>query len=321
MNLPIKIQMLLWFLKNHKGTKIDQMSPAQARHSAAKIGNMADMMIDFPAIPLHKIKDQLISGRNGDIPIRIYQSIDKKSLPVIMYFHGGGFVINNIETHDKICRRIARDNNAVVVSVDYRLAPEHKFPAGLHDAYDATVWAAANAAAFNGDASRLIVMGDSAGGNLATVICLMARDLDGPAIFYQVIAYPCTDGTLSYPSIDALKEGYFLEKNIILWFQNHYLNNKEEIYNPYVSPVFAKNLSNLPPALVITAEYDPLKDEGKKYADLLKAAGNDVIHKEYEGLIHSFLGMARLSKKILTAYQDIQSVLEKALKKEPTNNL
>lgn len=314
MNIPIKIKLLLWYLNRSKGIRIYEMSPENARRSAGKLNELAEFFIEYKPVPIPKITDKKIDGRNGSIPIRIYHPNPEKKLATIVYFHGGGFVFNGIESHDKICRRIARDNQAVVVSVDYRLAPEHKFPKGLHDAYDATVWVAENAASFNGDPTKLILMGDSAGGNLATVVSLMSKKLNGPNIFYQVLIYPCTDATLSYPSIEQLKKGFLLEKKMIHWFVDHYISNPEDFYNPLVSPVFEKDLSNLPPALVITAEYDPLKDEGKAYADLLKEAGNQVIYKNYDGLIHSFIGLPRLSKKILLVYQDIQKILEKALK-------
>jgi len=307
--------MLLWYLNNNKGIKIYEMTPEQARQSAGKLSEKMEIFYEYPAIKMSKVSDLNINGRNGVIPIRIYQASSDHQLPVIVYFHGGGFVFNDIESHDKICRRIARDNNAVVVSVEYRLAPEHKFPKGLHDAYDATVWVSENAESFNGDSKKLIVMGDSAGGNLATVVCQMARDLKGPDIFYQVLIYPCTDATLNSPSINKFATGFLLEKKMITWFTQHYISKPEDIYNPLMSPIFAEDFSNLPSAFILTGACDPLKDEAIKYAKLLQDAGNQVIHKDYDGLIHGFLGLPRLSKKILVAYQDIQEILKHALKK------
>lgn len=305
--------MLLWFLNNNKGIKIYEMTPERARQSAGKLSEKMEVFYEYPAIKMSKINDLNIKGRNGAIPIRIYQPTTEDNLPVIVYFHGGGFVFNDIESHDKVCRRIARDNNAVVVSVEYRLAPEHKFPKGLHDAYDATCWVAENAKNINADSKKLIVMGDSAGGNLAAVVCSMARDLKGPNISYQVLIYPCTDATLNSPSIDQFAKGFLLEKKMIEWFTQHYISKPEDIYNPLMSPVFAKDFSSLPPAFILTGACDPLKDEAVKYAKLLGDAGNQVTHKDYEGLIHGFIGLPRLSNKILLAYQDIQEHLSKNL--------
>jgi acetyl esterase len=235
---------------------------------------------------------------------------------VIMFFHGGGFVLRDIDSHDKFCRRTARDNKALVISVGYRLAPEYKFPAGVYDAYDATVWAAQYAGDYKGDTSQLVVMGDSAGGNLATVVAMMSRDLNGPEIAYQVLIYPCTDGTLKSPTIDQYAEGYFLTKKIIEWFIDQYKSKEEDLIDPRMSPLFAEDFSNLPPAFIITAEYDLLKGEGKMYADRLKAAGNEVIYKDYGGMIHGFMSMPKLSSRILETYRDIQQILTKGLNKE-----
>ncbi len=313
MSIPIKFRILLWYLNRQKGMKIYEMSPEYARNSSNKLAETAEKYLDFSPIPLHQVFDQKIKGRNGDIPIRIYQPIEKEGLPLIVFFHGGGFVLRDLDSHDKICRRIARDNKAVVISVDYRLAPEHKFPSGVYDAYDATVWASQHSEIHKGDSSRLIVMGDSAGGNLATVVSMIARDQNGPKIAYQVLIYPCTDGRLVHPTIEQYGEGYFLTKKIMQWFIDHYKSKEEDIHDPKMSPLLAKDFSNLPPTFIFTAEYDPLKGEGKQYADCLKAAGNKVIYKDYPGMIHGFLGMPKMSRRILGTYKDIQKVLSNAL--------
>ncbi len=309
MSIPLKFRLLLWYLNNKEGTKIFNMSPEEARQSVSGISSRAEMLIEYKAILLNRIFDYQIKGRNGIIPIRIYQAGTQPNPATILFFHGGGFVLNDLDSHDKICRRIARDNEAVVIAVDYRLAPEFKFPAGVYDAYDATQWAAKHPEIHGGDPDKLIVMGDSAGGNFATVVCQIAKETAEINIRKQVLIYPCTDGRLQSPSIARLEDGYLLTKKIMQWFLDHYRSHPEDIFHPYMSPLLAEDFSNLPPAFVLTAQYDPLKDEGTKYAEQLKAGGNQVYFKEYRGMIHGFIGMPRLSRIVLDAYSDIRSFL------------
>lgn len=311
MKIPFKINALLWYIDRQKGMQVYEMPAVKARESSSKVAAKAEWLLDYAPISLFNVFDQNIIGRNGEIPIRIYQPTDKKDLPVVMFFHGGGFVLRDIDSHDKVCRRLARDNEMILISVGYRLAPENKFPAGLYDAYDATIWAVENTAIHNGDATKLIVAGDSAGANLAASVCLIARNLNGPKIKFQLLIYPVTDATLSNPSINTLAEGYLLTKKMMVWFCDQYKANKEDLYNPLMSPLLAENLSNLPPAFVLTAEYDPLKDDGRLYADRLKEAGNNVIFKEYGGMIHAFISMPKMSKRILKTYDDIKEILAK----------
>lgn len=309
MGMPIRIKLLLTLLNRSKGPQLHEVDAPTARRQAQATMKKAGAFMDHAPIALPKVDNLNIPGRDSEIPVRIYHPKLEEGLPVIMYFHGGGFVMRSIDSHDKVCRRLCRDNQAIVISVGYRLAPEYKFPIPSQDCYDATVWASANATKFGGNPSRLVVMGDSAGANLSTVVCMMARDLNGPSIAHQTLIYPCTDGYLSSDSITELGEGYFLTKKMMEWFVDHYKSSDKDLDSPYLSPLLAEDLSNLPPAFVFTAEFDPLKDEGRKYADKLKAAGNKVVFKEYDGMIHGFISMPRLSRRILGAYKDIQKEL------------
>lgn len=315
--IPLKIRALLWYL-NWKGVSYHQMTPQKARGVIKKTSKKFKSLVEDTPTPLPDVHDRMITMRDGiDIKIRIYCPNAAQDLPVIVYFHGGGFVINDIETHDSVCRIIAKKNQAVVVSVDYRLAPEFKFPIPTQDCYDATVWVAEHAEELGVDQHKLVVMGDSAGGNLATVTAIMARDLNGPAIAAQVLIYPCTDGRLRHPSVDKNGKGYLLTKDLMVWFMNHYLVQEDDKLNPHFSPLLMKDLTNLPPAFVMTAQYDPLLDEGYEYALRLQEAGVPTNYKMYKGMIHAFFGMTKLTKVALKAQTDIQDFLTEQLEKAP----
>jgi acetyl esterase len=231
-------------------------------------------------------------GPGGEIPVRLYASERGGLRPALVYFHGGGFVFGNLDTHDAVCRALAKESGAVVISVDYRLAPEHKFPAAVDDSYAATVWVAANAEKLGIDARRISVGGDSAGGNLATVVAMRCRDAGGPTLAAQVLIYPVTDSSsLETTSHREFGDGYFLTSAGMAWFTGHYLASADEKRHPEVSPLLAQNLGGLPPALVITAEFDPLRDEGEAYAQRLKQAGVPVTVTRYPGMIHGFVSM------------------------------
>lgn len=255
--------------------------------------------------PVAHIENQSIAGPRGEIPIRIYTPMGDGPFPLLVFFHGGGWVVCNLDTHDNVCRNLANAAGCVVVSVDYHLAPEYKFPAAPEDCYVATQWVAANASHLNGDASRIAVGGDSAGGNLAAVVALMACDQGGPPLVFQLLIYPVTDATGSSPSMIENADGYGLTQKDMLWFTNHYLNNEDEQRNPLVSPLLAPNLDGLPPALIITAEYDPLRDEAELYAQCLKDAGVPVTMTRYNGAIHGFVSRPfDLGKKALRECSD-----------------
>ncbi|MEM2727152.1 MAG: alpha/beta hydrolase [Archaeoglobaceae archaeon] len=235
-----------------------------------------------------KVEERIIKGRNGDIRLRIYQQ--KPKSPVLVYYHGGGFVICNLETHDAICRRIARLSNATVISVDYRLAPEHKFPSAVIDAYDALKWVWENGEDIEVDTGNIFVGGDSAGGNLATVASIIARDNGEDFIKGQILVYPVVNlSGITRSWLEYSNFGILLQE-IMLWFSDQYLRSREDALNPHASPIFA-DLSNLPPALIATAEYDPLRDEGELYGALMRKQGVSAVVVRYNGMIHGFLNM------------------------------
>jgi acetyl esterase len=214
---------------------------------------------------------------------------------VVVYFHGGGFVVGSLDSGDATCRALCHGASCAVVSVDYRLAPEHKFPAATDDCLAATHWAVAHAAELNADPARLVVAGESAGGNLAAVTALRLRDEGGPLLCGQLLIYPVTDyHTPPTPSYIANGKGYLLTRAMMVWFWGHYLNHAGEAGHPHASPLRAPDLSGLPPALIITAEYDPLRDEGERYAARLQQAGTPATCSRYDGMIHGFLLLSEL---------------------------
>lgn len=238
--------------------------------------------------PVKDIVDRTIPGPDGDIPVRIYTPKGSGPFPILVYFHGGGWVMGNLDVVHGPCTVLANRAHAVVVSVDYRLAPEHKFPAAVDDCYAATKWAADNAAIINGDPERIAVGGDSAGGNLAAVVSVMARDQGSPTLMYQLLLYPATDFNFDTLSYQENGDDYFLTTDMMKWFFGHYLNNDDEGRDWRVSPLRLADTTGLPPALVITAEYDPLRDEGEAYAALLVKGGTTVMTERYPGQIHAF---------------------------------
>jgi acetyl esterase len=249
--------------------------------------------VGVPPDVVASVKDYLIPGPRGDLRIRVYRPVGPApaaGLPVTVYFHGGGWVVCNLDSHDDICRQICKRAHTVVVSVDYRLAPEHKFPAAPDDCYAATCWVAQHASLFGGDPARLVVAGDSAGGNLAAVVSLRARDESGPAIKAQVLLYPVTDHvSVMRKSYEERATGYGLTREAMQWFWGHYLAKPEDGAHPHASPLRAKSLAGLPPAYVVTAEYDPLRDEGEAYAKALETAKVPTQLIRYPDLNHGFL--------------------------------
>jgi len=264
---------------------------------------------------VRSVEDSAISGPAGDIRIRTYRPEAEGPVPTVMYFHGGGFVIGDLDTQDDHARLICRDVEAVVVSVDYRLAPEHPFPAGFEDCLAATHWAAANIEALGGDLDRLAVSGDSAGGNLSAAVALATKD-DGPKLAAQLLLYPGVDFREDedlHPSRVENGEGLFLTAEDMRWFRNHYLQDDAHKADPRASVLLAPDLSGLPPAVVGTGEYDPLRDEGEAYAAALEAAGVKVVLRRYDGLIHGFFGMGTWSPASAAAAKDLCEELRAVL--------
>jgi acetyl esterase len=241
-----------------------------------------------------------VPAPHGVIPVRIYKplTLPKTGLaPSLVFYHGGGWVIGDLESHDVVCRQIATEAGLIVAAVDYRLAPEHKFPAAVDDSIAATKWVATNAEKLGIDANKLFVGGDSAGGNLAAVVAMHARDNGGPRIRGQVLIYPVTDLAMTHASYQDPETGVLLTHSMMRWFRDHYLADHTQIDDWRVSPLRMANLKDLPPAFVLTAGADPLHDEGDEFARRLKQAGVAVTHVNYPGQFHAFITMGRLLPK------------------------
>ena len=287
------------------------LAPAQARQLYLERRTFSQ---PAPTV-VGEVKELSATGPHGNIPLRLYKPLETPSatgspaaaspLPVLVYFHGGGWVIGDLDTHDVLCRELCQNSGCAVVAVDYRMGPEYRFPAAVDDCYAATRWVSDKAASLGLDAARLAVGGDSAGGNLAAVVALMARDaLDGRVlpIRFQLLIYPATDMRQLTPSIQSNGKGYLLEKETMDYFQGHYTGGDEAIHSDWrASPQLATSHNNLPPALVITAGYDPLRDEGIAYAQKLSAAGNTATHISFERQIHGFITMGRVLHEANTA--------------------
>jgi acetyl esterase len=223
---------------------------------------------------LAKIENLQIPGPGGEIPIRIYAPQGSGQFPVLLYFHGGGWIFGGLNTHDNVCQFFAGEANCIVISVDYRLAPRHKFPAAIEDAFAALQWTSENAGSIKVDAKRIAVGGDSAGGNIACAVCLMARDRGAPSPVFQLLAFPVTNlAAFDTDSYRSFSTGFGLTKTRVEWYRSQYLSSNEDPRNPYISPLLAADLSHLPPALVITGEYDVLRDEGETYVSRLQLEG------------------------------------------------
>lgn len=286
MALDPQIEILLGLAKKANLPEVWQLTPDQGREQYLTRVNKLKF-----SEAIFRTEDRRIPGPGSDIPIRIYTPRELKTsekLPVLMWFHGGGFVIGSLETHDSVCRMLANQADCLVVSVDYRLAPESPFPAAVEDCLAATKWVALHAVEFGGDGACMAVGGDSAGANLATVMAILARDAAHPKLVFQLLVYPCVAPEPETPSHHKFKEGYVLSRNSITWFYRQYLRNKKDVNDFRFAPLLLDDLSSLPPSLIIVAGYDPLRDEGIDYAKRLIEAGNKVRLSNYEGMVHGF---------------------------------
>ncbi|MGO4890592.1 alpha/beta hydrolase [Anaerobacillus sp. MEB173] len=272
--------------------------------------------VEVELAPLAKIEDHIISvgqEQDDEITVRIYTPEGQGPFPLFVYYHGGGWVIGDIELADATCRMIANRTGSIVVSVDYRLAPEYKFPVPVQDSYAALQWVEENAEVINGNASNIVVGGDSAGGNLAAVVSMMARDQNGPQIKAQVLIYPVTNLSYDTESYKQFEKGYGLDRDLMIWFGDYYIRNEADKKNSYVAPLLAEDVTNLPQAFVITAEFDVLKDEGQAYAKRLQEAGVKVETNCEEGLVHGyFLNMAIFPERIKGTISNIAQFLNEA---------
>ncbi len=295
---------------------MEQVFPCVENMEAAEARAMAKEMPPAVEEPeaVAVVYDRTIPGPDGDVPVRVYRPVEGGDpLPVVVYFHGGGWVICDLDTHDGTCRALANGVNAVVVSVDYRLAPEHKFPAAAEDAYEVTSWVAAHADELGVEPSRLAVAGDSAGGNLAAVVALMARDRGGPAITFQLLVYPVTNHSFDTDSYRENADGYFLHRASMEWYWRQYLADERDGANPYASPLRVEDARGLPPGMVITAEFDPLRDEGEAYGRKLAEAGVPFDVRRYDGVFHGFFSMVAFLDGAKQATADAHAALRDAL--------
>ncbi|MEO8158256.1 MAG: alpha/beta hydrolase fold domain-containing protein [Betaproteobacteria bacterium] len=310
MPLDPQVQILLDLAKKAALPEVWQLTPDQGREQYAMRVNKLKF-----SDSIFRSVDRRIPGPGSDIALRIYTPREPgpaEKLPVLIWFHGGGFVIGSLETHDSACRMLANQADCIVVSVDYRLAPESKFPAAVEDCIAATKWVALHAVEFGGDASCMAVGGDSAGANLATVVAILARDAAHPRLAFQLLVYPCVAPEPETASHHKFKEGYILSRNSITWFYKQYLRNAKDVKDFRFAPLVHDDLSNLPPALVIVAGYDPLRDEGIEYTKRLIEAGNRVRLSNYEGMVHGFFLMGGALEASRSAVAESAAAMKEA---------
>lgn len=284
---------------------VHTVSPEQARINARLRPRVAG-----PEVA--RVENRRIPGPESDIPVRLYTPAGAGPFPILAWFHGGGWVVGDLDMADPTARHLSVGAGCIVMSVDYRLAPETKFPGPADDCYAATQWAVQHAAQINGDPDRIAVGGDSAGGNLAAAVSLMARDRRGPALVFQLLVYPVTQRDYTTSSYQSYADGYLLSRDSMQWYWDHYLHSPAEACNPYAAPLVAQDLSGLPPALVITAECDPLCAEGAAYARRLQEAGVPSTYSCYDGMIHGFFGMPAVLDKGKRAIAEAAAALQRA---------
>jgi acetyl esterase len=288
---------------------IEAMSPVEARQQMEATANSRKA----EPLPVGRVENRTIPGPAGPIPVRLYWPDAAGKVPAIAYYHGGGHVIGSLDTHDLIARNLCHGVGALICSVDYRMGPEHKFPAAVDDSVAALEWLRANAASLGADPDRLGVHGDSAGANLAAVVALMACDKGGHKLRLQSLVYPVADYTLSAPSYEKYATGYgLLTRAAMQYFQQHYLRSPADAEDWRASPIKAPNLAGVAPAIVVTAECDVLHDDGVNYAEALRRAGVDVEYREYPGMIHAFFGMVPVVDDAMNAQRAVWAAFNRA---------
>jgi acetyl esterase len=309
MKLDPDAQLLLDAMIRAGRPALETLSPTEARQFMRDIRSALKQAVP----PVAEVRELVADGPHGAIPLRLYRSEPAGQVPqpVVMFFHGGGWVIGDLETHDNLCRSIANGGDCTVVSVDYRLAPEHKFPAAVDDCWAATRWVAARGNELALDRGRMAVAGDSAGGNLATVVAALAAQ-DGMAMRCQVLLYPTVDLGLAHGSFKRAGTGFNLTSAAMAWFRDLYLNHPGEVDDWRASPLRAADMAKLPPAYIATAGCDPLCDEGESYARALERARVPVTFRHFPGQMHGFAGMSGFVKAADEVLADVGAALRKA---------
>jgi len=288
MPLDAQVQAVLDKIREAGNPEYWQMTPQQARDWH----NRKAGILDVKPEPVFKTSDRSVPGVGGAIPVRIFVPRHAaQPLPALVWLHGGGHVVGSLDSYDALCRQLALQADCLVVSVDYRLAPEHKFPAGVDDSFAALRWVARHAAEIGGDPDRLAIGGDSAGGNLAAVCAILARDAGSPSLTFQLLVYPRTAPDEEFPSHYEFAEAHLLTRKTILWFHQHYRSSDADRQDFRYAPLICKDLSRLPPTLVVVGECDPLRDDGIAYAERLRREGNAVDLANYPGMVHPFFSM------------------------------
>ena len=307
-SLHPQIREVLRVMAAAKLRPIEEMTPTEAREQmeATARARRAD------PLPIARVEERMIAGPAGEIRLRLYWPQAAAPVPAISYYHGGGHVIGSLDTHDFVARNLCAGAGALVASVDYRMGPEHRFPAAVDDSFAALQWLHENAQTLGADPGRLGVHGDSAGANLAAVVALLARDT-GPQLRLQSLVYPITDYGMVGASYDTYATGYgILTKGAMLWFRNHYLRSPDDANDWRASPIKAASLAGVAPAIIVTAECDVLHDDGERYARALHRSGVPVEYKEFPGMIHAFFGMVPAVDDAMNAQQIVWAAFKRA---------
>jgi len=308
-DLHPQIQRVLQVMAEAGLQPIEAMPPAEAREQMEATAQARKA----EPLPVARVDERLIPGPAGDIRLRLYWPNTAAPVPAIIYYHGGGHVIGSLDTHDLVARNLCAGAEAVVASVDYRMGPEHKFPAAVEDSFAALEWVHANAKKLGADSGKIGVHGDSAGANLAAVIALMARDAGSPRLRLQSLVYPVADYGLAGDSYDKYAQGYgLLTRESMVWFRNHYLRSPKDAEDWRASPIKAPSFGGVAPAIVITAECDVLHDDGERYAEALRRAGATVEYKDYPGMIHGFFGMMPAVDDAMNAQRAVWAAFKRA---------